>query len=178
MRYRRYRTPTQSRRRRKLGVVLIALALTAVLVTVLLDRAIVPLAEGYAASNAKIYATELINQAVAAVLDEGGVTYDSLVRHTSLNDGTVKSVEADAIDRVKTNVIQKVNELASPGKTLKIPVGTLTNVWFLLGRGPSISIKLQFSPYVTTDLTSKFESAGINQTLHQMMLHVTGEIYI
>ena len=134
----------------------------------------------YGANRAKIYASELINRAVTEVLSEEETTYDSLVHQTTLSDGTVGAVEADAvaIDRLKTAVIQRVLQLSQEEQgELKIPLGTLTGMDFLLGRGPAISIKMQFSPYIHSDITSEFQSAGINQTLHQMMLEVTGEVY-
>lgn len=181
MRYRKYHTPAQTRRRRRLGKGLILLSLLAMLTVYLIETNLFPLIESYAANRAKIFATNLVNEAVAQILQKDGVTYDSLVRHETLSDGKVTTVEADAvaIDRLKTDVISKVKELSGErNESLRIPLGTLTNMRLFIGLGPNISIKLRFSPYVTSDITSEFQSAGINQTLHQMMLKVTTEVYM
>lgn len=181
MRYRKYHTPAQTRRRRRIGKGLIILSILALVCVYFIETNLFPLIESYAANRAKIFATNLVNEAVAQVLQKDDVTYDSLVRHETLSGGKVTSVEADAmaIDRIKTDVIRKVKELsAERNENLKIPLGTLTNTRLFIGLGPSISIKMRFSPYVTSDITSEFQSAGINQTLHQMMLKVTTEVYM
>lgn len=181
MGYRRYRSPSRRRRRRRAGVFLMALGLGLLVCFFLLDAGLRPVIQSYGANRAKIYAADIVNRAVADVLCQEPTAYDSLVRQVTLSDGTIAAVETDAvaIDQLKTSVIQRVKGLSQedPGE-LKIPVGTLTGVSFLLGRGPDVSIKMQFSPYIYSNITSEFQSAGINQTLHQMMLQVTGEVYI
>lgn len=181
MRYRSYHTPAQTRRRRRIGRGLILLSILTLLCVYLVEANLFPLLESYAANRAKAFASDLVNEAVSQVLREDGVSYESLVRHQTLSDGKVTSVEADAmaIDRIKTDVISRVKELSDErDEKLRIPLGTLTNSKLFMGRGPNIVIRLRFSPYVTSDITSEFQSAGINQTLHQMMLKVTTEVYM
>ncbi len=181
MRYRSYRTPAQRRRRRRIGRVLLLFSALLFLSAYLLKNHLFPIAQAYAENRAKTYAVGLINQAVQDVLADQAVTYDTLVQHEELSDGRVTSVEADsiAIDGIKTAVVQQVQILSEEEtEVLKIPLGTLTDIPYFIGWGPNISVKMRFSPYVTADITSEFQSAGINQTLHQMMLHVSAEVYM
>ena len=60
---------------------------------------------------------------------------------------------------------------------MKIPIGTLTGNQFLNNRGPKIRIEMQVSSAVYSKIASKFISAGINQTLHQITLSISSDIY-
>ena len=46
----------------------------------------------------------------------------------------------------------------------------------LYGRGSKLTFKIEPVGYVDTRLVSKFSSAGVNQTLHQIVLEVEGNV--
>ena len=56
---------------------------------------------------------------------------------------------------------------------IKIPLGTLFDSEYFAGRGPAISIELCPTQSVYTDISTRFESVGINQTIHSVLLTVT-----
>ena len=55
---------------------------------------------------------------------------------------------------------------------LSIPVGTLTGSTLLAGRGPCIRVRMQAVGSADASLRNAFSAAGINQTRHQILLHV------
>jgi sporulation protein YunB len=59
---------------------------------------------------------------------------------------------------------------------LNISFGTALGIHMFYGRGPSIPIKLMPKGYADTQILSSFTSAGINQTLHRIILTVATDI--
>lgn len=74
-----------------------------------------------------------------------------------------------------TSIQKKIS--CMPKKDLSIPIGTLTGTEILNGKGPNISLKVSLSGSVLTNFRSIFESAGINQTKHQIYLDIRTEIF-
>ena len=62
-------------------------------------------------------------------------------------------------------------------QTVEIPFGNLIGGDFFTGRGPYIPIKISMSGTALSVMNSRFTSAGINQTSHQIELEVTVRIY-
>ncbi|MEG1778954.1 MAG: sporulation protein YunB, partial [Oscillospiraceae bacterium] len=56
------------------------------------------------------------------------------------------------------------------------PLGSLTGSVFLAGRGPNIKFTMIPVGTIKTDIKNEFLSAGINQTLHRMILTIEVEI--
>ena len=55
---------------------------------------------------------------------------------------------------------------------LSIPVGTLTGSALLVGRGPSLTVRMQSMGSCSARFENQFTQAGINQTTHRVMLYV------
>ena len=53
---------------------------------------------------------------------------------------------------------------------IAIALGTLSGVQLLSGRGPDVHLRVEPAGYLTSEVENRFESAGINQTRHQIML--------
>ena len=94
---------------------------------------------------------------------------------------TVTSVEFNTVEitKIKAGVINLIQEKinANDSITMGIPIGTLTGNQFLNNRGPKINITMQISSVVFSEIKSSFISAGINQTLHQITLGISSEVY-
>ncbi len=56
---------------------------------------------------------------------------------------------------------------------INIPIGSLTGVQILSGRGPKVKFHVMPAGYLLTDYENRFDSAGINQTRHQILLNMT-----
>lgn len=133
-----------------------------------------PVVETAAAYQVRVYAAKILGNAVLDELGVSGMDYGDMVRVSKNNEGNVTSIESDMakINRLKANVTRAViGELEALGTTsIQVPLGTLFGNEFTSGRGPMVEIKLYPVGYVQTELFSQFSSAGINQTLHQIML--------
>lgn len=135
----------------------------------------------YAQNKAKILANTIINQTVSTYLDENEIVYSDLIKINSTGEGKVTSVEFDTVEltKIKSGIISSVqnNINKSNAVVLEIPIGTISGNQYLNNRGPKIRIELQISSSVYSKISSKFMSAGINQTLHQITLIISADVH-
>lgn len=164
-----------SRKNRVLWALFLITAV-ALAAAVWIDMSMRPVIENIVAYQARIQAARLVNEAVLEQLERGGADYDRLVRLTRSGDGEVMSIEADMmqINRLKSlmsaSVVARLTSEAN--REFSVPAGTLMGNHFTSGRGPMVVIKTVPTGYVQSEIYNKFSSAGINQTLHQIMLDV------
>lgn len=135
----------------------------------------------YAVNRSKIVANAVINDIVSKYLKENKITYSDLIRINSTGEGRVTSVEFDTITltKIKSGIITLIqDEICSrESQVLSVPIGTLTGNQYLSNRGPKINIAFKMSSAVYSKISSKFTSAGINQTLHTITLDVKTDVY-
>lgn len=172
------------KRQRKYTLKLISIVLAIILLislTLEADNRLRILIRNYANSKAKILSNLVINQTVYNYLEERQLEYTDLMKINSAEDGVVTSVEFNTVEitKLKAGIISLIqNNINSRDSiTMNIPIGTLTGNQYLNNRGPKIKISMQISSAVYSDIKSKFISAGINQTLHQITLSISTEIY-
>ena len=159
-------------------LVLVAVLMTAV---IWLDAAIQPYAAAAIACEAKNYAVQAVEDAVQQEISRKQVDLNQLVTVTRSADGTVQSVSSNelqqsALQADLTRSIQK-NLSTHSHASISIPVGTLSGSSLLHGFGPSVPIRITLTNNVQTRLQSLFDSAGINQTRHRLVLHVAVTLY-
>ncbi|MBC8585123.1 sporulation protein YunB [Youxingia wuxianensis] len=146
----------------------------------LLDHRIRPLITTMATYQAQVLATRSINDAVISILDQQHLDYESLVGLSKDDQGEVTSLQTDmiTINRLKSEITNKVTDQLTEdsSRPIYIPVGTLLGGNILSGRGPRVEFKILPAGYVRTEIYNQFTSAGINQTLHQVMLCVNAQV--
>lgn len=163
---------------RLLGRILIAwgilLLIIFIVATVLFFR-IKPLIFTSAKSMAETLLMNSANDAVLNILEEKGITYNNLSQVSRDADGNITGIEIDIvkINSLKSEIAAIASSLALDREfyTVQIPVGTLTGYEPLTGMGPRITFKMQMTATVWVDFESSFRQAGINQTLHRIMIN-------
>lgn len=101
------------------------------------------------------------------VMDESG----------SLQLITAKTSLMNVISREATEISQaNIAQLGEQG--VPIPIGSLSGITLLAGRGPNVYIKVFPVGAVSSSFTSEFVAAGINQTRHKIILTVTADIRV
>lgn len=141
-----------------------------------------PVIEDMAEYQSKIFTTKIVNNSVLEEIEKNEISYDNIIKVTQDNLGTVTSIQTDMIKvnnlkaSVTQNIVEKLHNIDK--HTITLPLGTLIgNEWFS-ARGPDINIKIIPQGYVQSELFSKFISAGINQTKHQIILKTTVQMVI
>ena len=106
----------------------------------------------------------IVVDAVRDAIDSGQVNYDVLIHLEKDETGRVAALESNmaAFNRLRSQIAGEILRRLSEVSTseLSIPVGTLTGSTLLAGRGPCVRV------------SNAFSAAGINQTRHQILLHV------
>lgn len=155
---------------------LTAMAVILILV-VFVDMRIRPAVEDMIAYQARARAFQTINTAVLQALEGEAVTGGDIVRVTRAGDGSIASIETDivAVNRLKAQVAGAVaDELEkADSRIVRVPLGTLLGSQIVAGRGPEVEMRVIPVGYVQSELYNEFVSAGINQTLHRILLKVS-----
>ena len=172
-------------RRRKHAKRIIRLALFLLILCALivyLDSRIRPVVKGMAESAASIVSANVVNKAVydcLALEDERGEEIILLEKDSS---GGIVAIHSNIakINRLKAVITTAAQEemMKHTDGAVTIPLGNITGIDFLSGRGPDITIKYKMSSSVQTAVTSDLPSAAINQSRHRIMLDVTTNVYI
>lgn len=147
----------------------------------LIDMRLRPLIKKVAGNQARVYATKAINNSIAAAMlgselrpstDLIHISYDDTGKVTAVqtDTGTLNLLAAEITDEVSRRISQLQEQ------SIQIPVGTLLGHQLVSGRGPRILFKIIPVGFVETKLVQRFESAGINQTRHQIILEITSNI--
>ncbi len=171
-------------RRNKNGVRFIALltVIALLLVCVIkIDGRLRIVLNNYGMSKAAIISNSVINDTVYNYLEQNKIEYTDLIKINADESGFVRSVEFDSVEltKIKAGVVSTVqnNINKKDAVEISVPFGTLTGNQFLNNKGPSINIELKISSAVYSKISSKFISAGINQTLHQITLSISTDVY-
>ena len=154
--------------------------LLALAVIAAIDAHIRPAIQSMASYQAKVYATRVLNEAVEMQLAGEGVSYQDLVVLSIGSDGKVQAVQTDV---VRLNLLKAaltnaaIDQLAMlQQQVVSIPLGTLLGWQIFSGWGPAVEFRLVPGGYVDAALSHRFDSAGINQTRHQIMLRLDANI--
>ena len=124
----------------------------------------------------------VVTAAVNDTVSSGDIQYDKLIHFEKDNEGKITALETDMAEfnRIQAQIVSDVLSRMSEVSTteLAIPIGTLSGVTLLAGRGPSLRIRMQFVGSSTARFENEFTEAGINQTKHRIMLTVDVSVSI
>lgn len=169
-------TRKHSRLPAKARIITALLLLTAA--AALINSQLRPLMSSLIEVQAQRLFTDAVNEAVGNALREMN---GELLAVRPDADGRVTYLQSDAegVNRFKTAVsvemAERMRRLSS--EPVGIPLGSLTGIDALTGRGPEVRLKLKLNGTVAVDLEDSFTEAGINQTRHRMSCVVTADIY-
>ncbi|MEG2295645.1 MAG: sporulation protein YunB, partial [Oscillospiraceae bacterium] len=141
-----------------------------------IDYKIRPLIKTVSSYQAKVFATKAINDAIAIELENQQLTYEDMVHITKNREGNITSIQTDMIrvNALKSKLTNATLEYLYDieNQVIGIPIGTLIGGQIFSGRGPKLEFTVSPSGFVQTEIYNNFTSAGINQTLHQIMLNL------
>lgn len=171
-----------SKKKYKLSYFVMFTVFLTIMCFIMVDSHIRPILYNVATHQGKVIATEVITTSVINALNSENVTYDKLVVVTKSDDGTVASIETNMaeINKLQSVITYNINKDFKniSKRNVVLNTGTLSGINLFYGRGPEITFRLEQAGYVETRLVSKFTSAGVNQTLHQIRLEVKGNVAV
>ena len=175
----RRRRRMQAGKRRMLLFCVPALALIAVL---LLDAAIRPSLYALAAVEAHNTAVRVIHTAAESVIEARAQALSSAVRVVYDENDRVTGITTDIVqlNLLKSQVASAIEDAfaAAPTAKMQVPLGAATHVALLAGRGPMVPVRIAYAATAQPDFESRFSAAGVNQTLHSVLLHVRATVTV
>ncbi len=133
-----------------------------------------------AQTQVKNVTSDLINDAIDVQIENGSIQYDRIVYFEKDLSGNITALKTNMseVNRLKTDILNLINDeiLALDSSDLGIPLGNLLLPEFLSGKGPDIPVHILAIRNSDASFTSDFTQAGINQTLHQLNMHVSVDV--
>lgn len=165
---------------RKLGMKLIAVGMVLTGLLVIMDLSFRPIIETVNAYECHEMVSRVINDAVLAELENEDADYTKLVSLTTNADGEVISLESNVmnINKLKTRIVQRLEREIErlPEVDIQIPIGTLLGIQLLHGKGFSVGMTVQPMGFATASIISEFSEAGLNQTLHRIVIEIKADV--
>lgn len=176
MRYIRRIFPRRYRRsgRKKHGA--LWLALGAVVAAVLGEGAVSGVSPELIQEAARGYVLECISEAVDGELEEDPAPFVTVEKE---GDGQVSLVSADQerLNRLRAGVLERLSQSLKGRVTVYVPVGSLTGIGLLSGRGFPVPIRMQMEGSAVVEFATDFTGAGLNQTCHRLTMTVRARAY-
>ena len=126
--------------------------------------------------------SDLTNEAIARQMADGVIQYDRIVYFEKDLDGRITALKTNMseINRLKTDILEIINDeiLALDTSDIGIPLGSLFFPEFFSGKGPAIPVRILAIRNSDAAFTSDFSQAGINQTLHQLVMEVSVDVAV
>lgn len=164
----------------KLCLKLAAVAMILVGLLFLADLSFRPMVETINAYQCHETVVRIINSAVLAELERGEADYAKFVTLSTNKDGEVISIESNVtnINKLKTMIAERVEREIErlSSVSIEIPIGTLSGVQLLHGKGFNVGMSVVPLGYATTTIVSEFTEAGLNQTLHRIIIEIDAEV--
>lgn len=178
---RRYKSGYTKKALKDRRFIAISLLLAALIIfTNLITQSLKPISFELARAYASDAVLNVINDCVSDFFESEDYTYSDIVKLRYNDSGMVTAIEYDsaAINRLKLDCGDVISKKLSKFKSAKIkmPVGSLTGDLALSGTGPSVSVRVNAKAVPKVELLSELESAGVNQTRHEIVMRVTAEI--
>ncbi len=143
-------------------------------ITTLYVQVIEPVLVAFTKANAYTLAMRTTEEAIR--LNLGNVTYDSIVSEVFDENGKIVALRTNTreLNRISNDIAINIeNNIANVDSgLLKIPIGLFFNAGILSGAGIKVRIKTAPLGDTKIDCISQFNSVGINQTRHRIILKV------
>lgn len=135
-----------------------------------------------AETQVKNTTSDLTNDAIAKQIADGVIQYDRIVYFEKDLDGRITALKTNMseVNRLKTDILNIINDeiLALDTSDIGIPLGSLFLPEFLSGKGPVIPVHILSIRNSDATFASDFHQAGINQTLHQLIMEVSVDVAV
>ena len=135
-----------------------------------------------AETQVKNTTSDLTNDAIAKQIAAGNIAYDRIVYFEKDLDGRITAMKTNMteINRLKTDILNLINDeiLALDTSDIGIPLGSLFLPEFFSGKGPTIPVHILSIRNSDANFASHFSEAGINQTLHQLIMEVNVDVSV
>lgn len=169
-------------RLRRLGYTILLLLLIALALFFLLRSRYREVLSELARTQVMNSTSDLTNDAIARQIAEGVIQYDRIVYFEKDLEGRITALKTNIgeVNRLKTDILNIINEeiLSLDTTDIGIPLGSIFLPELFSGKGPVIPVHILAIRNSDAAFTSHFSEAGINQTLHQLVMVVNVDVTV
>jgi len=161
-------------------IIIIVSAVIFTVIQLFSEKAVRPLISLQAEHSAKSCAERIVNETVKCYLEENKYMCSDFA--VVLYDENEKAVSVETlpynINKVQSELSVCINESLEENNevSVKIPVGSFMDSYFLEGKGFNVKLKVHFSGVSAVSLKSSFTSAGENQSCHRIYADIHTDI--
>lgn len=167
------------KRRRIRWLILLGVLLVMIL---LLHGRIEPLAEELAIARINDQASNVLGNAINREITENEIDYEDLISLVRNESGDIVALKTNMqqINLLKAHIMVAMEDemYGLDAGWVGIPLGNLTGFGVLNGRGPKIPVKVLAVSSSGAEFYSEFQDAGINQTMHRIMMRVVLDLVL
>ena len=169
------------RKRKRLTIAISSIILLFAVVVVYIRFVVTPVVKTVAEEKVRALTVSTVNAAVTSVL-EAEPSFVDMVEYGHDANGDLNSIKINAtrVNAVMQRSVQKtqngLSDMISSG--VNIPVGSVSGITFLSGKGPNLNVAVIPVGSVDARLRSEFSEIGINQTIHKIYLSLDSTIKI
>lgn len=118
----------------------------------------------------RAHALSCVNTAVGSVLteDSGYV----VVERNEAGEPEAVHTDTAALNALRTQLLSQLEESLNGTVTVEVPIGSLTGIALLNGKGFSVPLTLQVESSADLSFQTEFVSAGINQSCHRVTMTI------
>ena len=132
-----------------------------------------------AVSDASDIVSAQVNRVITSIMAGGDYDGESFVSFEKNADGEISAISSNMarINALSAEILDRVVG-ATENRTLdvRIPLGNLTGISLLMGRGPGVPVEILMLTSSRVAFHNSVVTAGINQTKHQLNLAVIVDI--
>lgn len=162
----------------------ILITLTVLLLTAVIYGSIQmrPILERMAVTRVSNTVNRIVSEAVNEAITNGTISYDRLISFEKDTEGHITAVHSNmaAFNQLQAEILDivlaRIEQVSA--RELSIPIGSLTGTPLLAGRGPRIRMRMESIGSSSAEFQNQFETGGINQTRHQIILEINVSVSI
>ncbi|MGM9669677.1 MAG: sporulation protein YunB [Faecousia sp.] len=141
-----------------------------------------PVVQNLAVSQVSSVTSDMINDAIAEQIANDNIQYDRIIYFEKDLNGRITALKTNMseINRLKSCILNILNDeiLTLDSSDLGIPLGSLILPELFSGKGPEIPVRILAVRDSEASFFSNFSEAGINQTLHQIIMDVALDVTV
>jgi sporulation protein YunB len=174
MRAKYYKLSLRQMKKEKSFVFFLILLVIFSSITTLYKQVIEPILIQFTESNAYTLSMKVTEKAIRENLEN--ITYDNIISNVKDENGKIVALQANTneLNRISNNLAISIEENISniDESDIKIPLALLFNTGIFGGVGVKVKIKTVPLGDTKIECKSEFDSVGINQTRHRIILDI------
>ena len=133
----------------------------------------------FAENSVKSHVKITINKIISQNINSGNIQIDEITNVNRTSNGRIISISINSLKlntlllKIEESILIELNKASFE---LGMPLGNLTGIRALSGKGPEINVDILPTISISQQPNSELLSSGINQTLHRITTSIETEI--